>query len=84
MTPSTKRRCKDGVPTSQCEEDTKGGPVRSRRSREKQQYSPYAEEQRKSSSRNTRRRNSIAGRGQEERTVKNPTALKYYQETSST
>ncbi|GFX06336.1 uncharacterized protein TNCV_505551 [Trichonephila clavipes] len=33
-----------------------GGLVRSRRSREKQQYSPYAEEQRRSSSRNTRSR----------------------------
>ncbi|GFX38711.1 uncharacterized protein TNCV_4188001 [Trichonephila clavipes] len=33
-----------------------GGPVRSRRCREKQQYKPYAEEQRRSSSRNTRSR----------------------------
>ncbi|GFV53126.1 hypothetical protein TNCV_4129401 [Trichonephila clavipes] len=33
-----------------------GGPVRSRGSREKQQYRPYAEEQRRSSSRNTRSR----------------------------
>ncbi|GFV81894.1 uncharacterized protein TNCV_1057811 [Trichonephila clavipes] len=33
-----------------------GGPVRSRRSREKQQYNPYAEEQRRSSSRNARSR----------------------------
>ncbi|GFY64024.1 hypothetical protein TNIN_144521 [Trichonephila inaurata madagascariensis] len=33
-----------------------GGPVRSRGSREKQQYRLYAEEQRRSSSRNTRSR----------------------------
>ncbi|GFY54301.1 hypothetical protein TNIN_496561 [Trichonephila inaurata madagascariensis] len=33
-----------------------GGPVQTRRSREKQQYSPYAEEQRRSSSINTRSR----------------------------
>ncbi|GFX01453.1 uncharacterized protein TNCV_1864271 [Trichonephila clavipes] len=33
-----------------------GGPVRSRRSREKQHYSPYAEEQRRSNCRNTRSR----------------------------
>ncbi|GFV65719.1 hypothetical protein TNCV_4153551 [Trichonephila clavipes] len=32
------------------------GPVRSGRSREKQQYRPYAEEQRRRSSRNTRSR----------------------------
>ncbi|GFY46064.1 uncharacterized protein TNIN_18111 [Trichonephila inaurata madagascariensis] len=33
-----------------------GGPVRSRGSRKKQQYRPYAEEQRRSSRRNTRSR----------------------------
>ncbi|GFX52525.1 hypothetical protein TNCV_4325411 [Trichonephila clavipes] len=55
-------------------------PVRSRRSREKQQHSTYAEEQRESSSRNTRSReeisNNIARRGQEELSVTNPNHLK--------
>ncbi|GFT05633.1 hypothetical protein TNCV_1044951 [Trichonephila clavipes] len=37
-----------------------GGPVRSRRGREKQQYMSYTEEQRRSSSRNTRSRRGLA------------------------